>query len=218
MIGDLLCSDCLTAWPNVKSVVAYYNQPNQPSNLRFVFHTFPLPYHHYAYASAQGASIVKALAPSRVFDWIDAVYANQATFYNEATAGMTSDQVNLVFAKLANTSCGVDPSAYLDLLQNYTVSDQPVRISFKYAASRAVVGTPTFWVNGIPVNGDPTWGVAEWRQIIDPLLPGTMEHELAAAFTTAPLQCPPTTKSCQFLPGKFECCVRKFSHHFCFNV
>ncbi len=54
---------------------------------------------------------------------------------------------------------------YLSLLNNYTVSDLPARISFKYASSRAVTGTPTFWVNGVPVAGDPTWGVNEWRQV-----------------------------------------------------
>jgi hypothetical protein len=158
MVGDLLCSDCLTTWPNIKSgldylpalsfmfapprskchcrsfhvtkifsfnqkipdppfsfhhhpaVISYYNPAGQPSNLRFVFHVFPLPYHYNAYAAAQGAAIVKYLAPARIFDWIDAVYANQPSFYNEATADMTSNQVHAAFASLAAKSTGVDPS------------------------------------------------------------------------------------------------------------
>ena len=60
-------------------------------------------------------------------------------FYNEATDGMTTAQVNTLFAKLASTTCGVDPATYLSVLaNNYTVSDEPVRIGFKYASSRAV--------------------------------------------------------------------------------
>ena len=92
------------------TVISYYNPAGQPSNLRFVFHVFPLPYHYNAYAAAQGAAIVKYLAPTRIFDWIDAVYANQPAFYNEATADMTSNQVHAAFATLAAKSTGVDPS------------------------------------------------------------------------------------------------------------
>jgi hypothetical protein len=77
-VGDLLCSDCQTAWPNIKAVIAYYNPPNQVGSMHFVYHCFPLPYHHFAYAAAQGAAIVKSLAPTQVFNWIDAVYTNQA--------------------------------------------------------------------------------------------------------------------------------------------
>jgi hypothetical protein len=46
-------------------------------------------------------------------------------------------------------------------------------------------------------------------QVIDPLLPGTAQEEHIDFFTAPRLRdCPAGRKQCEFLPGKFECCVR----------
>ena len=30
-------------------------------------------------------------------------------------------------------------------------------------------GTPNFLVNGLPVNADPSWTLAQWQALLDPL-------------------------------------------------
>jgi hypothetical protein len=41
----------------------------------------------------------------------------------------------------------------------------------QFGCSRAVVGTPYFFVNGIPLyDADSSWTFADWAEIIDPLL------------------------------------------------
>lgn len=45
----------------------------------------------------------------------------------------------------------------------------------QYGCSRGVVGTPTYFVNGVTVGGaDESWSVNEWAKVLDPLvkLPG----------------------------------------------
>ncbi len=45
------------------------------------------------------------------------------------------------------------------------------RISWKYATTRGVSGTPTFFVNDINIpDADSTWTLAQWQALIDPLL------------------------------------------------
>lgn len=42
-------------------------------------------------------------------------------------------------------------------------------IAWKYACSRYTTGTPNFLVNGLPVAADPSWTLAQWQQLLDPL-------------------------------------------------
>ena len=33
-----------------------------------------------------------------------------------------------------------------------------------------VVGTPTFFINGVMVSADPSWTLSNWKSVIDPIL------------------------------------------------
>lgn len=98
-------------------------------------------------------------------------------------------------------------------------------MSWKFACSKGVLGTPTFFVNGVFVNGDPSWTLADWRQVLDPLLqPQPSQTKLAAmkpaaakksackkqrAFHTRRFTlgaCPAGEPVCNYSPGKTECC------------
>jgi len=85
----------------------------------------------------------------------------------------------------------------------------------------------------VNVNGDPSWTLAQWRQLLDPLLqpqPSTMEtiaeaevitpkkHHKKAKCTTQrahktrtfhkkATDCPAGEPACAYLPGKVECCL-----------
>jgi hypothetical protein len=88
------------------------------------------------------------------------------------------------------------------------------RVSWKYACSRGVLGTPTYLVNGVQVQADPDWGLAQWRQMLDPLLQPQVSNaqcqRLASRsspmFVDSAMDCPPTAPPCEYLPGKVQCC------------
>lgn len=39
-----------------------------------------------------------------------------------------------------------------------------------HVISGGIAGTPTFLINDVKVDADPTWTLTEWRKVIDPLL------------------------------------------------
>lgn len=44
---------------------------------------------------------------------------------------------------------------------------------FHYFFVGGVSGTPTFMVNDVLVDADPSWTVNDWKKLIDPLLQGS---------------------------------------------
>jgi len=213
---DLLCPDCAAAWPNVKQVLAYYNQPGSPSNLRFYLHTFPLPYHRNAYLAAQVLHVIGDQASGSTWPYVDLMFDNQGQFWNPPTADDTTNQVINDMSALVAKGINFPQNAFISGLNNDSY-DGLTRISWKYGCSRGVSGTPFFFVNGILVQADPTWTLADWRSIIDPLLPShsrlslcqstrrSFSHLLSTVSGKG--SCPSGTIECDYLPGKFQCCT-----------
>ncbi len=63
----------------------------------------------------------------------------------------------------------VAPTEFLTAMQNPSF-ESDTRIGWKYACSRAVYGTPTFFLNGVYLSASPAWTTMHWRKVIDPLL------------------------------------------------
>lgn len=160
---DLMCPDSAAAWPVLKAVLATYTA----AQIKFIYHTFPLPYHHFAYPMAQAAHIAAENGYSP-YTWMEAVYAAQNNFGNTATNNNSWNQVAQQIANLAKSSIGMDPNFVFNALSdpNY---DEDTRVSWKYACSRGVVGTPTFFVNEVRVDADESWTVQQWQALLDPL-------------------------------------------------
>lgn len=274
MFVDLLCPDCAAAWPNIQSVIGYYQ-----SNISVNVHLFPLPYHTYAFVAARSGSITLAALESpdeaaqkkaynEVFTWF---FENQQQFWNDATASDSQTTVTALIGD-ALVKAGFITEAEFNAGIADDNTDENTRVSWKYACSRSVLGTPTFLVNvrrhgtthgsscanraesqrergrherrltefvlpvlyllssqGVSVSGDPSWNLAAWRQVLDPLLapPTTQLQRRAAPKASAPLchkrafttrtfvhsadACPVGEPVCTYLPGKFECCLN--GHH-----
>jgi len=207
---DPLCPDCAAAWPNIKNVLAYYNPSGQPSALRFYLHSFPLPFHTWAYSASQGAQTIWANSPQLIFQYFDTMFSSQSEFWNSATSSLTGTQVLSMMADVVQAGTGFSSATFMNGMYNST-SDLNARISWKYGCSRGVSGTPWFFVNGIQVQADPSWTLSDWRQVLDPLLPSSFAH-LKARKQLSPLDmgsfqsCPAGQKQCNYLPGKYQCC------------
>jgi len=229
---DLLCPDCAAAWPNIKDVLNYYNPSGQASKLRFLLHTFPLPYHHNAFYASQGAHIVDASSDS-LWSYVDSMFENQATFWDGATDGITPNQVRQNMATLVESKTGFPQKSFINGLSNDTLN-MDTRVSWKYGCSRGVAWTPAFFVNGISVLADPSWTLSDWRMLLDPLLSGNAapielptvvpghlgkcsravlaeraRRTLHASFLpSTPNDCPSGEVPCTYKPGKTVCCLK----------
>lgn len=154
------------AWPVVKSVLGGY----AASDVAFTFHTFPLPYHHHAFTASEGAHVV-ASSGKPVYDWLEAMFANQPSFGNSATANMTWNEVDTLFGNLAESTKAINiPADQFVASVNNPNFDEATRVSWKLSCARGVSGTPTFFVNGALSTADESWTVAQWKQLIDQLL------------------------------------------------
>jgi len=212
---DLLCPDCAAVWPTLQQVMAYYNQAGAKSNIRFYLHAFPLPYHHNAFYSAQGLKAVAAqVGMDNAWEYVNLMFENQASFWDDPTSGMTPDQVQAQMGAMVENS-GIMPADLFVAGLNNDTYNMNTRIGWKYGCSRGVVGTPTFFINGIGVSADASWTFADWRSVLDPLLaPGMDMNYLVSGFSynmrtaqMAPPNCPPGKKLCNYSPNKYQCCL-----------
>jgi len=211
---DLLCPDSRAAWPVIQQVVQHY-----ASNLHFRLHTFPLPYHTWSFIANQGAHYVGTSNSTAAYAWTEAVFAAQESFGNSATSGQTRDQVIASFAALAEKNAITTSDLMTNGLNDPNV-DWNTRVSWKYGCSRSVSGTPSFLVNGVAVQADPSWSLSQWQSVLDPLI-ASLEKKTSQQhhhhrhrpgkhnkkdIGEADATCPTGEPLCQYLPGKYECC------------
>ncbi|KAL2895338.1 Molybdopterin synthase catalytic subunit [Bienertia sinuspersici] len=161
---DPLCSDTRDSWPPLKHALQYYG-----SNVSLIVHTFPLPYHSNAFTASRAIHIVNELNSSATFPLWESFFKHQEKFLE--TSNLTQTEIVDLIAKFATKSVGhahysAVKSGLLD-----TKFDLKTRVSFKYASSRGVFGTPSFFLNGFPLpDGESPIKYNEWRKTIDPLI------------------------------------------------
>jgi hypothetical protein len=165
---DLLCPDCAQADPVLQQVAAHYGA----TKLQLIYHIFPLPYHTWAFTGAFGANVIRSLnnTDAAALAWINYMFSGgQENFWDDGPVqNMTTLQIYDLYASTAAQVTGVNAQDFLNGLQDDNLNEN-TRISWKFACSRGVTGTPSLFVNGLPVQADSTWTLAEWQQLLDPL-------------------------------------------------
>jgi hypothetical protein len=147
--------------------------------MQITVHTFPLPYHNNAFRAAQAGHFARHVdfhGSGFFFEWMSTIFRAQETFGNSAIANMTEPEVIRAMAKIA-AAPGPGGAGPWTTVEEFTagMSDSALngatRASWKYGCSRGVSGTPTFMINGVLVTqAQADWTVADWRNVIDPLL------------------------------------------------
>ena len=100
---DLLCPDCAGEWSTLLALAKNYS----PAQLALNMHVFPLPYHTWAFSTANAARIIASLnaSDSARFAWMDYMFAGanpgQLQFYNDALAGNSTEEVQALLAATA---------------------------------------------------------------------------------------------------------------------
>ncbi|XP_027355697.1 uncharacterized protein LOC113865392 [Abrus precatorius] len=163
---DPVCPDSRDSWPPLKQALHHYG-----SRVSLVVHLLPLPYHDNAFVASRALHIVNTLNASATFPFLEWLFKHQEKFYGAQTRNLT--RVSIV-EEIVKSAAKVLGSSYYNSIQNGfndTKTDYLTRVSFKYAASRGVYGTPFFYVNGFLL---PDTGAAvdynTWRKVIDPLV------------------------------------------------
>ncbi|CAF0758700.1 unnamed protein product [Adineta ricciae] len=198
MFLDPLCPGCKAAWPTLLQVIQAYG-----TRIHVRIHTFPLPYHTNSFVASQGLHVV-ANATSRnldsIFRYATKIFENQQMWYNDATKSMTMPDVINSLAAFVDKTGLVPKDKFLNGMNSADINDK-TRISWKYACSRGVVGTPSFFINGVMTGASSAWSLADWKSVIDPILASNEQ-------ISSPVKdCPPGQKSCTYAPHKVQCCL-----------
>ncbi|CAF1179837.1 unnamed protein product [Adineta steineri] len=198
MFLDPLCPDCKATWPTILEVVQAYG-----TKIHFRIHTFPLPYHTNSFVVSQGVHVV-ANATTRnldaIFQYVTQVFQYQQLWSNDATKSMTMTQVIDSLASFVDKIGIVTKDKFLAGIASDDLNEE-TRISWKYACSRGIVGTPTFLINGVATSADASWSLADWKSVIDPIL--SSNGEISSEVKT----CPSGQVECTYAPHKTQCCL-----------
>ena len=174
--GDFQCPDTRTAWINVlRPLLTYINQNGLRATL--TYRAFPLPYHYNSYIASRAATVaVELLVLNQKKTQEEAFVAvadqllssKQDSFQNAATATLTYDEVieKVLWPILQGAGLQDTDKAGFLALTKATTTDANLRVSWKYACSRGVSGTPVYAADYVVSDAAASWDLAAWKAFL----------------------------------------------------
>jgi protein-disulfide isomerase len=142
---DHLCPYSAEAFPTL-----YHFWINNQYWLRMVMHMVPLPYHYYSFDVTRAGRFLQAEYGQNNFTAFLTWIFNHQSRYLETAQSWDQPTLFSNLANDANTATGINSSIVLSALSNddYEMS---ARLSWKFAMSKGITGTPTYMLNGVIV-------------------------------------------------------------------
>ena len=163
---DIQCPHSRAAWPTLMALMTHYQ--GKPVSLRV--HLITLSNHRQAWDVSLGLFALAEGEASKFYNFATFVYERQEQFYNGPFRHKTHEDLRQFIADLAQEHTDIDREAFLKRVGDddiYVEARTPIR----YAATKAVWATPTFFVNnGDKVRVDHKSSLDDWKALIDPLL------------------------------------------------
>ncbi|OMJ77776.1 hypothetical protein SteCoe_22569 [Stentor coeruleus] len=160
---DHLCDGSAEAWPGLYS----FWSSNQDW-LRMVIHIYPLPYHYYSFSVGEAGRFIQTMYPANFTSFLSWFFQHQSKYLDAAQAWDQS-QLYTNLAHDTQTATGV-PFSLTEEALNKDSYDWSLRVSWKYAASKGITGTPQYMVNGIWTPGASNCvTVQDWQSFFSSL-------------------------------------------------
>lgn len=166
---DLICPDCKNSWAILEPILRNEYDIVNNKTLRFTIHLFPLTYHVNSFLASQGARVIadNLRDPNDMWTYINMVFANQSQFSNPATFQQTQVQIQANLATLVDHYMPQYSQVFASGLQYGSQADSEARISWKYGCYRGITGTPTFFANGVAIDGAENFSSDDWRNFLN---------------------------------------------------
>lgn len=164
---DIQCPHSKRAWPSVMALKEHYRD----GQIGFGVHLITLSNHRQAWDVSKGLFALAGDDAGVFFKFASYLYARQEEFHNGPFRDKTHQDLLNQIARYAHDFSGFDRSRMAELIESneiYTDARTPIR----FASTKGVWATPTFFLNGSELVGklseDPT--LEEWQALIEPLL------------------------------------------------
>jgi len=118
---------------------------------------------------AQGARVIadNLAQAGDVFSYFNLVFANQEQFYTPNTLHLTPEDVQVDLVHIIDQALPAYAKIFADGLEYGNQYDSEARVSWKYACYRGVTGTPTYFANGVAINGGGSFQAQDWRNFLN---------------------------------------------------
>lgn len=143
---DHLCVDSASAYPGL---MQYFNDNQDWLGLNI--HIYPLPYHLFSFVVAQAGRYIQLKYPDKFVDYLTYMFQKQDYILKNGKNWDFPTAQNKI-ALYASQGTGV---AFNEILNSLSDSDLnwSSRVSWKYATSRLITGTPQYILNGVWIPG-----------------------------------------------------------------
>eukprot|EP00929_Paragymnodinium_shiwhaense_P115142 TRINITY_DN83815_c0_g1_i1.p1 TRINITY_DN83815_c0_g1~~TRINITY_DN83815_c0_g1_i1.p1 ORF type:complete len:265 (+),score=63.68 TRINITY_DN83815_c0_g1_i1:69-863(+) len=144
------------------------------TDVDFVFMPVPQPWHPQSTLMHEAALAVREIAgPQKFWEYCDAVFAKQESFFDDAVVDKTRGQIYADLAAIAG-SIGVDSAEVLAKLaykqptgNSGTLQTQALKWAVKLHRTRGVHVTPTVFLNGLEAGVISSgWSASEWMDYL----------------------------------------------------
>lgn len=161
---DHLCPYSAAAFPGL-----YLYWYNNQSWLRMVIHILPLPYHYYAFDVGRAGRYIQSNYNATLFsEYLNWMFQHQ-TKYLDAAQYWNQTQLYYYISGDTETATGVN-ATLVEAALNDSTYDYSLRLSWKYAMTKGITGTPTYMVNGVLVPEATTFNsTLMWEDFFDSL-------------------------------------------------
>ena len=166
MFFDIQCPHSKTAWPTLMEVMKHYQ--SKPFSLRV--HMITLSNHRQAWDVSLGLFALAEGDATKFYDFVTFAYERQDQFYKGPFLHKTHDDLRQFVADMAMDHADVDRDTFLQRMGDNDIYIEG-RTPIRYAATKFVWATPTFFVNNgdnVPVGHKSS--VGDWRALFDSLL------------------------------------------------
>ncbi len=164
---DIQCPHSRAAWPTLMKVMEYYK--GKSVNLRV--HLITLSNHRQAWDVSLGLFAYAEGDASKFYQFATFLYEHQEKFYNTPFLHKTHEDLRQFVADMAQEQGFTNRATFLQRMMDNDIYID-ARTPIRYAATKGVWATPTFFVNnGDNVPVDHKSSLTDWQNLIDSLLP-----------------------------------------------
>jgi len=163
---DIQCPHSKLAWPTMVRLLTHYER--KPVNINA--HIITLSNHRQAWDLTLALFAVAQGNAKQFYDFVCFLFENQDQFYNDRFTHKTHQDLIDLAINFAKQHADVNVEEFLRSMNSHeTYID--ARTPIRYAATKSVWATPTFFINNaddVPLNFDSS--LEDWIAVIDPLI------------------------------------------------